>query len=156
LQCDPHGERFTQNWPVTPYTLRVVNHTADMARSARLRAAAGALRWRLPHARSNSAPYWVVPRLQAEATVLIDGNQAAKQFLDPGDNEIKGFKDSHGKCVGVRRTKSTQRRTRGARAVRHNGRRTAPRRAASTRAPRVAHCARSAALTRRAVRLRPL
>jgi hypothetical protein len=37
--------------------------------------------------------------------VYVDGTLAAKQFLDPGQNEIKGFKDNHGKCVPVRRTR---------------------------------------------------
>jgi hypothetical protein len=36
-QTDPYGEAFEQSWPVTPYTLRVTNHTGDMARGARPR-----------------------------------------------------------------------------------------------------------------------
>jgi hypothetical protein len=66
----------------------VVNHTGDLARAARRRRRA---------APALSAP----AHTQAEATVYIDGNLAAKQFIDPGVNEIKGFKsaDSWGKCV---------------------------------------------------------
>ena len=31
-QTDPYGEAFTQQWPVTPYTLRIMNHTGDPVR----------------------------------------------------------------------------------------------------------------------------
>ena len=27
VDYDPYGERFTQRWPVTPYTLRVTNRS---------------------------------------------------------------------------------------------------------------------------------
>ena len=30
-ETDPWGEEFTQTWPVTPYTLKLVNHSGDTA-----------------------------------------------------------------------------------------------------------------------------
>lgn len=32
-QADPFGEVFTQSWPVTPYTLRIVNNSAENVRA---------------------------------------------------------------------------------------------------------------------------
>ena len=29
VEHDPYGERFTQRWPVTPYTLHVTNRSAE-------------------------------------------------------------------------------------------------------------------------------
>ena len=59
-----------QEWPVTPYTLKITNHSADMA----------------------------------YAKIYCDGFQACSQYLSPGENEVKGFKDSTGRracCAGV-------------------------------------------------------
>jgi hypothetical protein len=28
---DPYGEEYDQAWPVTPYTLKITNHSGDMA-----------------------------------------------------------------------------------------------------------------------------
>ena len=61
-ETDGH-EEFTQEWPVTPYTLRVVNHSADTA----------------------------------YCKVKVDGAEACSQYLHPGDNDVKGFKDSSGR-----------------------------------------------------------
>lgn len=77
-QCDPFGEKFTQAWPVTPYTLRVTNHSGDKAR-AQSRPSPGAA------TRAHASP-------QAEAQVYIDGTLACEQFVDAGVSEIKGFK----------------------------------------------------------------